>query len=77
LPGDYNFDGKVDAADYVVWRKTDGTPAGDNEWRTHFGQTANDGSGANANAAIPEPSTVALLLIGFLTTCYPRRGGVL
>jgi hypothetical protein len=24
-PGDYNNDGKVDAADYVVWRKTNGT----------------------------------------------------
>ena len=24
MPGDYNGDGKVDAADYVVWRKTDG-----------------------------------------------------
>ena len=25
LPGDFNSDGTVDAADYVVWRKTDGT----------------------------------------------------
>jgi hypothetical protein len=25
LPGDYNGDGTVDAADYVVWRKTLGT----------------------------------------------------
>ena len=39
LPGDFNHDGTVDAADYVVWRKTDGTPAGYNTWRTHFGQT--------------------------------------
>jgi hypothetical protein len=23
-PGDFNVDGKVDAADYVVWRKSDG-----------------------------------------------------
>ena len=39
LAGDYNDNGVVDAADYVVWRKTDGTPAGYNLWRTHFGQT--------------------------------------
>ena len=39
IPGDFNHDGTVDAADYVVWRKTDGTPAGYNTWRTHFGQT--------------------------------------
>ena len=25
LPGDFNNDGTVDAADYVVWRKTDGS----------------------------------------------------
>ena len=40
IPGDFNFDGFVDAADYVTWRKTDGTPAGYNVWRTHFGQPA-------------------------------------
>jgi hypothetical protein len=25
LPGDFNNDGKVDAADYVIWRKQNGT----------------------------------------------------
>ena len=31
LPGDYNFDGRrALAADYVVWRKSDGTQAGFN-----------------------------------------------
>src|SRR4029079_11495180 len=54
LPGDYNLNGVVDAADYVVWRSTlgdigDGLVADsddnniiDNDdydtWRTHFGQ---------------------------------------
>ncbi|MEX0613722.1 MAG: hypothetical protein WD229_16505, partial [Pirellulales bacterium] len=36
LPGDFNFDGKVDAADYVVWRKglgTTHTQNGFNIWR--------------------------------------------
>ena len=28
MDGDYNFDGSVDVADYVVWRKTDGTQHG-------------------------------------------------
>jgi hypothetical protein len=27
LPGDYNLDGSVDAADYIVWRKSLGAPA--------------------------------------------------
>jgi hypothetical protein len=28
IPGDFNFNGSVDAADYVVWRKTDGRCGG-------------------------------------------------
>lgn len=41
-PGDYNHDGFVDDADYVVWRKTgiDGQE-GYNTWRTNFGKTGN------------------------------------
>ena len=37
LAGDYNLNGIVDAADYIVWRKTDGTPAGYDKWRANFG----------------------------------------
>ena len=64
LAGDYNFNGVVDAADYVVWRKTlgqtgSGLPADGNGdglvdnwdhavWTAHFGQTA--GSGALTNS---------------------------
>ena len=40
VPGDYNDDGKVDAADYVVWRFDPaghgGTPGGYNTWRANF-----------------------------------------
>ncbi len=61
LPGDFNGDGVVDAADYVVWRKTDQSQAGYNNWRANFGRTASSGSGAAA-AAVPEPTTGLLLL---------------
>ena len=58
IPGDYNNNGTVDAADFVVWRKNRGTtnvlpndPIGGmigtaqyDTWRTHFGPFA--GSGA-------------------------------
>jgi len=61
--GDYNGDGKVDAADYVVWRKTDGTPAGYNAWRANFGQTVGAGSLVPADMgvhAVPEPTSLWL-----------------
>jgi probable HAF family extracellular repeat protein len=47
LPGDYNSNGSVDAADYVVWRtglESTYTQNDYNVWRAHFGLTA--GSGA-------------------------------
>jgi hypothetical protein len=63
LPGDYNADGTVDAADYVVWRKNDGTPAGYDTWRAHFGESAGSGASATANAAVPEPATLVMLIV--------------
>jgi probable HAF family extracellular repeat protein len=66
VPGDFNHNGIVDAADYIVWRKSDGTQAGYNAWRTHFGQPAGGGSSAaatgSASAAVPEPTTLGLLM---------------
>ena len=63
LPGDYNHDGKVDAADYVVWRKSNGSQSDYNTWRSHFGQSAGSGaalpSAEPLSAAVPEPSRFA------------------
>ena len=73
VPGDFNNNGVVDAADYVVWRKTDGSPAGYNVWRTHFGQTAGSGSSTVANAAVPEPSTLVMLVLAVAGVCSRRR----
>jgi hypothetical protein len=90
LPGDYNHNGVVDAADYVLWRANQGTnnvlpndPIGGtigtaqyNQWRTHFGQTAGSGAGAVANAAIPEPTTLTMFLLGMLAIYSRRRAAV-
>lgn len=73
VPGDYNQDGVVDAADYVAWRKTDGTPAGYNAWRTHFGQSSGSGSVAYANAAVPEPTTLVNLIVAAVGIRLRRR----
>jgi hypothetical protein len=68
LPGDYNHNGAVDAADYVLWRKSPGTyggnPAGYNTWRANFGQPSGSGLAAavSASAAVPEPTASILLL---------------
>ena len=82
LTGDYNNNGVVDAADYVIWRKKSGTnaslpndPIGGTigsaqygQWRAHFGQTlSGSGSGLSAGAtSVPEPAAFVLLLIGGL-----------
>jgi hypothetical protein len=72
LEGDFNGDGSVDAADYVVWRKNLGgihTPDDYNTWRAHFGQTAGSGAITAATpAAVPEPATLALLFFSAMTT---------
>lgn len=76
LPGDYNDDGKVDAADYTVWRDSlymtgtglaaDGNGNGYvgindyNIWRWHYGTVASTDGAAAAN--VPEPSMLPLVL---------------
>jgi uncharacterized membrane protein len=62
LPGDFNNDGAVDAADYVVWRKSGGAPEKYAMWRSRFGLTDISGAHAGGNAAVPEPATVIVLL---------------
>jgi hypothetical protein len=72
--GDFNSDGTVDAADYVVWRKSDGTPAGYDLWRAHFGEPVGNGAGAAAeSAAVPEPATLVLLMCAAAGWCLRRR----
>jgi hypothetical protein len=71
LPGDYSQDGNVDAADYIVWRKSLGATYTQNDyevWRAHYGQAA--GSGSIANIAIPEPATGLPAIIAMLQTLF-------
>ncbi|MEN1680963.1 MAG: hypothetical protein AAGJ46_15345 [Planctomycetota bacterium] len=61
LPGDYNGDGAVDAADYTVWRdglSPDSSISGYTLWRENFGATLPAASGAGS---VPEPASVAVL----------------
>jgi len=76
IPGDFNGDGTVTAADYVSWRKTGGTQAEYNDWRSNFGATTPSGSLADSSshAAVPELDCAALL-IGALATCAAGSAG--
>jgi hypothetical protein len=83
--GDYNDNGMVDAADYVVYRKylgsaatipNDATPSGvmtgDFEvWRQRFG-TASAG-GASSSSGVPEPACCVLNVLLPLLFCYRAR----
>jgi hypothetical protein len=74
--GDFNRDGVVDAADYVVLRKGMGSTYFQTHydlWRAYFGRTA-AGAAAGARSpiqsAVPEPSALALALL-VLATASP------
>jgi hypothetical protein len=71
--GDFNFDGVVNAADYVVWRNGyPGTygPTDLDAWRANFG--VGSGAGANANQ-VPEPGSLGVLVAGVLGLWMGRR----
>lgn len=66
--GDYNFNGVVDAADYVVWRKLDGTEGGYDLWRTNFGVvTLGQEPALSFPNGAPEPASSVLLSFGVFT----------
>jgi hypothetical protein len=74
LDGDFNQDGKVDAADYVVWRKNGANPlpndgglttatARFNLWRANFGNMQMPGGGSFVSSQVPEPSALASIAV--------------
>jgi hypothetical protein len=87
LPGDFNRDGVVDMADFVVWRKSSGLTgdlaADGNEdnivdaddytlWRINFGRSAAD-AGQGSTTAVPEPVSLTLVLIASAVVLFARR----
>jgi hypothetical protein len=80
VPGDFNGDSRVDAADYTVWRDGLGTTyAADDygDWKANFGHATGSGSAGVSplNAAVPEPASALLLgsAIAGLILCGRRH----
>jgi hypothetical protein len=72
IPGDFNANGTVTGADYVLWRKMNDSPAGYQLWRNNFGQP-DSGAGASQDAAVPEPATLLLLVFAATHCGFTRR----
>ena len=82
VAGDYNGNGVVDAADYVLWRKEPTNPAngyvsdpsnGYNTWRANFGSHLGSGSGLESDAdSVPEPAGFLLLMAAMVAACVTR-----
>jgi probable HAF family extracellular repeat protein len=73
LPGDFNHDGTVNAADYVIWRKTGGSPDDYHTWRANFGQPGGSGSGVSGHSAVAEPATTMPLIFAAAAWCFRRH----
>lgn len=77
-PGDFNADGRVDAADYTVWRDGLGnayTQSDYDIWRQNYGQTSTSSQSQSSAASIPEPSTLILFFTAWVMTA--NRFGLL
>lgn len=88
LVGDYNADGMVDAADYIVWRHTlgstqdlhaDGDLSGVVDeadytiWKANFGRSQLVSSEASDLSSAPEPSLQTLVVVGAVALTSWRR----
>ena len=72
-PGDFDFDGDVDGADFLIWQRG-GSPnplsASDlADWRANYGT----GSSVATNVAVPEPVSDLLAIAGTVIICLSRR----
>lgn len=89
LDGDFNGDGVVNIADYTVWRDNLGATEGDllngngdggtvtsadyDLWKDNFGAGLSAASQNGSLAAVPEPASLSLLLIGAVGALFARR----
>jgi hypothetical protein len=79
--GDLNRDDVIDAADFVLWRKSGGAHEEYTAWRSEFGTNlASEAAAAVAShtgalhsTAVPEPAALSLVILAALTLAPARR----
>ena len=73
-PGDFDDDGDVDGADFLLWQRGESTNGGSPEdlaaWEANFGTT---GAGVASATAVPESASLVLLSLGGLMILLLRR----
>jgi T5SS/PEP-CTERM-associated repeat protein len=90
--GDYSANGVVDAADYVVWRRSLGQSGsnlaadGNNDgavdtfdyefWRSRIGNVAGNGASNLLAASVPEPATYVGFTLGLILVRAKRRTNI-
>jgi hypothetical protein len=76
MPGDFDGDDDVDGNDFLWWQRgelSDPPSASDlTIWEENFGAVG--AASSAATSAVPEPSTVVLLALGFVGLLASRRG---
>lgn len=89
LAGDYNNDGTVDAADYTMWRNSDGQegiglpadgsgngsvgPEDYNIWKSHYNESEPAAGSGASSSNVPEPATAMPMTLGLLLFCSSQR----
>ena len=67
LPGDFNADGRVDAADYTTWRDRSGSQGDYQLWRANFEESGSGGIAAATGDVAPEADPHAVAVVAIVT----------
>jgi hypothetical protein len=75
VPGDFDHDGVVDGIDFLIWQRGFGDPYNATDladWQANFGGAA--GSPLSSAATVPEPASIAMLLMVFVVLALGHCG---
>lgn len=68
ISGDFDIDGDIDGSDFLAWQRNPGVGIL-TDWQSNYGSLPL----VAASAAVPEPSTALLLLLGIVVSITHRR----